>query len=367
MQLSILREDFLKALSVVANVVEKRQTKPMLSHVLIEANAQGVTFTGTDLEIEMVTKAFAEVKEEGSVTVPGRKLLDIVRALPPESMIRCQTDKDRVRISAGKSRFGLGTLPVEDFTCLAESRWDMSFMIARSLLRRIIEKTHFCMAQQDVRYYLNGLMFETLPGSLKAVAADGHRLAMCTVPLEAADIIEKQIIVPRKGVAEMARFLGSEEGPVEVSISANHIRVRQDNLVFTSKLIDGRFPDYNRVVPATIKESVLLPREAWREMLSRVGVVSTEKFRGIRLRFHGNVLTASASNPEQDEAVEELELGVNAPEHETGFNVGYLIEAIGAINGPEVELAWNNPEGGWRLRPVGDEEGLVYVVMPMRL
>ncbi|MHB8253973.1 MAG: DNA polymerase III subunit beta [Acidiferrobacter sp.] len=367
MQLSIQREEFLKALSVVVGVVEKRQAKPILSHVLIQTNDSGVTLTGTDLEIEMVTQGVAEIREEGSVTVPGRKLLDIIRALPAESTVRCQQEGDRVRIQAGRSRFSLSTLPVEDFPNLTEATWDMSFMIARSLLRRVIEKTQFCMAQQDVRYYLNGLMFETLPGSLKAVGADGHRLAMCTVGLENADVVEKQIIVPRKGIAEMARFLGNEDGPIEVRVSANHIQVRQDKLVFTSKLIDGRFPDYNRVVPASIKEKVLLPREALREMLSRVGIVSTEKFRGIRLRFGDNTLTASATNPEHDEAVEELELDAQVPEFEIGFNVGYLIEAIGAISGTHVEFAWNNSDSGCRLKPVGDDEGLVYVVMPMRL
>ena len=367
MQLTLVREDFLKALSVVAGVVEKRQKEPILSHVLIESSGQYVTFTGTDLEIEMVTKAVAQVQEEGVVTVPGRKLLDIVRALPAESVVRCQQEGERVRISAGRSRFVLSTLPAEDFTNLKESRWEMSFMVARSSLRRIIEKTQFCMAQQDVRYYLNGLMFETLPGSLKAVGADGHLLAMCTVPLEGSEVVEKQVIVPRKGVAEMARFLGNDNEPVEVSLSTNHIRVRQDELVFTSKLIDGRFPDYNRVVPATVKETIRLPREALREMLSRVGIVSTEKFRGIRLRFNKNQLVASATNPEHDEAVEELELEVAGPELETGFNVSYLIEAIGAMSGTHIEMAWGNNEGGCRLKPAGAEEGLVYVIMPMRL
>jgi len=368
MHLSISREEFLKALSIVAGVVEKRQAKPLLSHILIQTQKDGgVTLTGTDLEIEMVMMVAADIGEEGSITVPGRKLLDIVRALPAESMVRLQTDGDRVKISAGRSRFQLSTLPVEDFPSLKEEAWEMSFTMNRSLLHRVIEKTQFCMAQQDVRYYLNGLMFETLPGSLKAVGADGHRLAMCTVALSGDNVIEKQVIVPRKGVAEMARFLGSEEGDVEVRLSGNHIQVRQDKLIFTSKLIDGRFPDYNRVVPASVKEVVLLPREALREMLTRVGIVSTEKFRGIRLEFNKTQLIASASNPERDEAVEELELEVSAPEFEVGFNVGYLIEAISAMSSAQVELGWNDSNSGCRLKPAAAEEGVVYVVMPMRL
>ncbi len=367
MQWSMPRDELLKALGLVAGVVEKRQSKPILSHVLMVCDRDGLTFTGTDLEIEMVSKAGAEVGDEGAVTVPGRKFLDIVRTLPAGSVVRCQKEQDRVRISAGRSRFTLSTLPVEDFPSLKELPWDMSFMIARSQLRRIIEKTQFCMAQQDVRYYLNGLMLETLPGSLKAVAADGHRLALCTVTLEGQDVSEKQVIVPRKGVTEMNRFLGSEEGPVEVSVATNHIRVRQDKFVFTSKLIDGRFPDYNRVVPASVRETVVLPREPLREMLSRVGIVSTEKFRGIRLQFAGKTVVASASNPEHDEATEELDVDGALPEFEVGFNVGYLIEALGALNGAQVEFDWNDSNSGCRVKPLEGDVDQVYVVMPMRL
>ena len=367
MQWSMPRDELLKTLGLVAGVVEKRQSKPILSHVLMSCAKDTVIFTGTDLEIEMVAKARAEIGEEGAVTVPGRKFLDIVRTLPAGSVVRCQKEQDRVRISAGRSRFTLSTLPVEDFPSLKESQWEMGFLIARSDLKRLIDKTQFCMAQQDVRYYLNGLMFETLPGSLKAVAADGHRLAMCTVALEGQDLAEKQVIVPRKGVAEMSRLLGSEDGPVEMSLSTNHIRIRQDQLVLTSKLIDGRFPDYNRVVPASVRETVLLPREALREMLSRVGIVSTEKFRGIRLQFMHQRVTASASNPEHDEATEELDVDVSLPEFEVGFNVGYLIEALGALSGPQVEFGWNDSNSGCRIRPSGEAGDQVYVVMPMRL
>ena len=367
MQWSMPRDELLKALGLAAGVVEKRQSKPILSHVLVSCDRDAVTFTGTDLEIEMVSRAKAEVGEEGVVTVPGRKFLDIVRTLPGGSTVRCQKDQDRVRISAGRSRFTLSTLPVEDFPSLKESQWDMGFMIARSDLKRLIDKTQFCMAQQDVRYYLNGLMFETLPGSLKAVAADGHRLAMCTVAIEGQDLAEKQVIVPRKGVVELGRLLGSEEGPVEISLSTNHIRVRQDQLIFTSKLIDGRFPDYNRVVPASVRETVVLPRESLREMLSRVGIVSTEKFRGIRLQFTGQLVVASASNPEHDEATEELDVEVSLPELEVGFNVGYVIEVLGALSGPQVEFAWNDSNSGCRIRPSDGAGDQVYVVMPMRL
>lgn len=367
MQFTIVREDLLKRLSAVVSVVEKRQTKPVLSNICVRAETDKVSFTGTDLEIEMVTWAAANVHTPGSTTIPARKFLDVIKALPNGCEVRCQQEGERVRIIAGRSRFSLTTLSADDYPNLEEVSWEMTFAMARSVLRRLIEKTQFCMAQQDVRYYLNGLMFETLPGSLKAVAADGHRLALCETVLPASEIVEKQIIIPRKGVMEMARLLGNEEGPLEISISTNHIRLRQDDLVFTSKLIDGRFPDYKRVVPASVRVTSILPRNEFKEMLSRVGIVSTEKYRGVRLRFEKDQLIASAHNPEQDEAIEELTLESPTEDFEVGFNVGYLIEAVSAIEGTKVELGWNDANSGCRIRVAEGETEAVYVVMPMRL
>ena len=367
MQFLMGREEFLKGLGVVGGVVEKRQSKPILAHILMSAADGVVTMTGTDEEIEMVVQGLVEVREPGAVAVPARKLLDIVRALPSESVIRAQTEEGRLRVSVGKSRFQLSTQPAEDFPNLAHMEWDMSLELTRGQLRRVIEKTQFCMAQQDVRFYLNGLMLETLPGSLKAVGADGHRLAMCMVEVENKELQEKQVIVPRKAVVEMLRFLGNDTGPVEVSFSSNHMRVQQDDMVFVTKLIDGRFPDYHRVIPSVVKEEVVLGRLAFREMLARVGVVSTDKFRGIRLEFKENVVVASARNPDQDEAVEEIENDAPLPSLEMGFNVMYLLEAIGAIESDHIRFGWNEGQSGYRLRPIGDDEGQVYVVMPVRL
>ncbi len=367
MQFAMGRDELLKGVGIVAGVVERRQTRPILSHVLITTTGKEVTVTGSDLEIEMVVKLQATGAVEGAVTVPGRKLLDILRALPAGGEVVMAVEGERVRLTSGRSRFQLGTLPAEDFPNLTETAWEMQFAVERGLLRRIIEKTQFCMAQQDVRYYLNGVMFETLPGSLKAVAADGHRLALCEVAIPDAQVVERQVIVPRKGIGELVRFLGSEEGAVEVAISGNHIRVRQDNVVFTSKLIDGRFPDYHRVVPSEVAQTVALPREPFREMLARVGVVASEKFRGIRLTFKDRTVVASASNPERDEASEEMDLTAEVPELEVGFNVGYILEAMGAIEGEIAEFGWNDNNSGCRLKPGGGDGTLVYVVMPMRL
>ncbi|MHB1566146.1 MAG: DNA polymerase III subunit beta [Acidiferrobacter sp.] len=367
MQFTLVKEELVRQLSAVAGVVERRQTKPILSNILVEAQDGTVRFTGTDLEIEMVTWGTAAVGTPGAVTVPGRKFLDIVRALPAHAEVRAHQEEGRLRIVAGRSRFALSTLPAEDFPRFEATNWESQLTLPRAVLRRLIEKTQFCMAQQDVRYYLNGLMFETLPGSIKAVAADGHRLALCEEPLTGEDVTEKQIIVPRKGVQEMVRLLSNDEGSVALKIGTNHVQLEAAGLIFTSKLIDGRFPDYNRVVPAGVQKTVVMPREPLREMLSRVGIVSTEKYRSVRLRFTGEMVVASAHNPEQDEASEELLLSTPVSDFEIGFNVGYLIEAVGAIDGNEVEFGWNSADSGCWLKAPQSAQRVLYVVMPMRL
>ena len=367
MRLTMPKEELVKRLAMVAGVVEKRQTRPILSNILMRAEKGKVVLTGTDLEVEMITWAGAQVDQDGATTVPGRKFLDIVRALPAHSEVVMEKDESRLKIKAGRSRFLVSTMPAEDFPSIDEVAWEVSFAVAGGMLRKLIEKTQFCMAQQDVRYYLNGLMLETTAGSLKAVAADGHRLALCEGRLEGVDVGDKQVIVPRKGVGEMLRFLAAIEGDVVVRFASNHIRVEDKDLVFTSKLIDGRFPDYNRVVPSRVRETAVVGREEFREMLGRVGVVSSEKYRGVRLAFSGSMLTASAHNPEQDEASEEFGLDRAVEDFEVGFNVSYLTEALGAIEGKRVELGWNDTNGGCRIRNAEGDGAAVYVVMPMRL
>ncbi|WP_297394176.1 DNA polymerase III subunit beta [Acidiferrobacter sp.] len=367
MRLTVTRDDLLKVLSVVSSVVERRQANAVLTHVLVSAGDGEIVLTGTDLELEVVARCPAEVQEPGKVTVPGRKFLDIVRALPGESILRCELEAGRFRVAMAKSRYQLATLPVEDFPNLLDVQWDTEFSVSRGDFRRAIEKTQFCMAQQDVRYYLNGVMLEMVGTALKAIAADGHRLALCAMETGCGFTGERQVIVPRKAVAELARFLGDGSAPITISLSANHIRVAQDNVVFVSKLVDGRFPDYHRVIPQTVKYEVGLPRGAVLEMLGRVGVVSTEKFRGIRLRFQGATLAASATNTDRDEAWEELELPGPVPDLEIGFNVTYLVEAIGALEEGEFLFGWNDSNGGVRLKAGASGDNQVYVVMPVRL
>ncbi len=367
MRLTIPKEELVKRVAMVAGVVERRQTRPILSNILMRAEGGQLVLTGTDLEVEMVTWAAGDVATEGATTVPGRKFLDIIRSLPAQSMVEIQREDGRLKVTAGRSRFLVSTMPAEDFPNIDEVAWEAEFSVDGPVVRKLIDKTQFCMAQQDVRYYLNGLMLETMPGSLKAVTADGHRLALCEQRIETIDIGEKQVIIPRKGVVEMLRVLAGTEGSVVVKLASNHIRIEEKDLVFTSKLVDGRFPDYNRVVPARVESVAVVGRDVLKEMLSRVGVVSTEKYRGVRLKFNGNILTASAHNPEQDEASEELELQKAVGEFEVGFNVGYLIDAVTAVDGKNIELGWNDIGGGCRIRDADDVGAAVYVVMPVRL
>src|SRR5208282_6173839 len=326
------RERILEPLQAVIGVVERRQTMPILANVLL--SAKNGLVTATDLEVELVAGAEVTVQQAGDITVPGRKLLDIVRALPDEAAVTFTLTGEKASLKAGKSRFTLTTLPAGDFPSIEEINPQLSFDVEQVALKRLIDKTHFSMAQQDVRYYLNGMLLESDGKSLRTVATDGHRLALCEMELKTKPGTQ-QVIVPRKGILELQRLLGAE-GPVAVQVGSNHVRITLGAIRFTSKLIDGRFPEYNRVIPANPGRIVKADREALRRALQRTAILSNEKYRGIRLALRQNLLVLSAHNPEQEEAEEEVEVGL------TDANSSCLVRAPGG--GPSR-----------------------YVVMPMRL
>jgi DNA polymerase-3 subunit beta len=257
-------------------------------------------------------------------------------------------------------------LPAADFPTIEASQWEKSFSLSQKELKGLLEKTQFCMAQQDVRYYLNGLLIEVMGDRLRGVATDGHRMAMCDSRLPQSIDGEKQVIVPRKGVLELGRFLDNSDESVEMLVGNNHIRAKLKDITFTSKLIDGRFPDYNKVVPS--KQTVLLDldRELFRETLSRVAILSNEKYRGVRLTISPGVMRVTAHNPEQEEAEEELPIDYQGEELEIGFNVSYLIEAVGALESKVVQLGLTDPNSSCTLRSP-EQQKYQYVVMPMRL
>ena len=364
MKFSAERENLLKALQAVIGVVERRQTMPILANLLLSAEQGKLSVTATDLEVELV--AIAEIKSgaDGRLTIPGRKLLDICRSLPEGLTLTLTQDADKVTIKAGKSRFVLATLPATDFPIIDELAQQQSLTLPQGDLRRLLDKTHFSMAQQDVRYYLNGMLLETDGKMLRTVATDGHRLALCEMDLP-SKAGSQQVIIPRKGVLELQRLLGTE-GDVQITIGSNHIRAQIDDVRFTSKLIDGRFPEYGRVIPAAPAKAIVADREALRSALQRTSILANEKYRGIRLALKKNSMTLQAHNPEQEEAEEQVEVNYKGDELEVGFNVGYLLDALAAVDGNEVEIGVTDGNSSCLVRAPGATSAR-YVVMPMRL
>ena len=365
MKLSASRETLLKPLQAVIGVVERRQTMPILANVLLVAKDGQVAVTGTDLEVELVATVEVEVEGAGEITVPGRKLLDICRALPESAEVSISVSGEKVNVKSGRSRFSLVTLPAAEFPRVGDINAGQSLSVSQAMLAKLLDKTHFSMAQQDVRYYLNGLLLETGQKWLRAVATDGHRLALCEVAVDEQELPEQQVIVPRKGVLELQRLIGGE-GELQIELGSNHIRIQLEHIRYTSKLIDGRFPEYERVIPQDTDNQLTADREAFRGALQRTAILSNEKYRGIRLIIKKGGLLLQAHNPEQEEAEEEVEISYAGDDIEIGFNVNYLLDAFGAIESEEIALALVDGNSSCLLRDPGNDE-CKYVVMPMRL
>ncbi len=365
MKLSVSRETLLKPLQAVIGVVERRQTMPILANVLLVVKDGQVAVTGTDLEVELVATVDVEVEAAGEITVPGRKLLDICRALPESAEVSISVSGEKLNVKSGRSRFSLMTLPAAEFPRVGDINAGQSLSISQSTLAKLLNKTHFSMAQQDVRYYLNGLLLETGKNWLRAVATDGHRLALCEVELDEQKIPEQQVIVPRKGVLELQRLIGGE-GELQIELGSNHIRIQLEDIRYTSKLIDGRFPEYERVIPQDTDNQLTADREAFRGALQRTAILSNEKYRGIRLIIKKGGLLLQAHNPEQEEAEEEVEISYSGDDIEIGFNVNYLLDAFAAIESDEIVLAVVDGNSSCLLRDPGNDD-CKYVVMPMRL
>ncbi|MEE8378791.1 MAG: DNA polymerase III subunit beta, partial [Gammaproteobacteria bacterium] len=365
---SIKREDILKPLQTIVGVVERRQTLPVLSNILMVIKNKTLSMTTTDLEVEMVAKTPLESSEDGDVTIPARKFVDICRALPDNANLTILLDdeKQRVTVRSGKSRFNLATLPASDFPGLEDINTQFTFSLPQKALKRLIEKTSFAMAQQDVRYYLNGLLFEISDGKIRSVATDGHRLALCTYECDTQPNETIQLIVPRKGIMELVKLLEDSEETVEVQVSSNHIKISLNDFVFTSKLIDGRFPDYERVIPKDSDKTIVVNRESIRQAMVRTSILSNEKYRGIRLRLQNDLLQAQANNPEMEEAEEDIEVSYQGPELEIGFNVSYLLDALGAVSEETVILELGDSNSSCVVHPQ-DDQSCTYVIMPMRL
>ena len=364
MKFTAAREALLKPLQAVIGVVERRQTMPILSNVLLVVKDGALSVTATDLEVELVAHADVDTESGGEITVSGRKLLDICRALPEGTEVTVSVSGEKLNVRGGRSRFNLATLPAAEFPVIEDIKAGQKISVSQEGLARLIEKTHFSMAQQDVRYYLNGMLLETGKGYLKAVATDGHRLALSQAEIEGA-VDEQQVIVPRKGVLELQRLM-SGEGDLNIELGTNHVRIQLDGIRFTSKLIDGRFPEYERVIPKESSNELTADRGAFRGALQRTAILSNEKYRGIRLVIRDSGVVLQAHNPEQEEAEEELEVEYNGEDIEIGFNVNYLLDALGAVDGDEISLSVQDSNSSCLIRQPGKDD-CTFVVMPMRL
>jgi DNA polymerase-3 subunit beta len=366
MRFSLNREQLLKPLQQVVNVVERRQTLPVLSNLLVQVNQDQLSLTGSDMEVEMIARCAVDNAQPGDTTIPARKLFDIVRALPDGCTVSIALNGDRATLTAGRSRFTLACLPAKDFP--AQDSFDAieRIRVPESALKELIERTAFAMAQQDVRYYLNGLLLDLRDDVLRCVATDGHRLALCDAPLPSPVQTRKQIILPRKGVLELQRLLEDGDREVELELERNHLRMRREDVTFTSKLIDGRFPDYEAVIPIGADKILTLGRDDLRSALQRASILSNEKFRGVKLEVSPNRLQIVAHNPEQEEAVEELEVDTHVDGLSVGFNVNYLMDALGALRGSEILLCLRDGNSSCLLRDTENDRSR-HVIMPLRL
>ena len=368
MQLTISREALLRPLQLVSGVVERRQTLPVLSNVSLVVKNNELSLTGTDLEVELVGRVSIDAANEpGAVTVPARKLLDICKSLSDDAEIEMKLNDAKLQVKSGRSRFTLTTLPATEFPSIEEEPDTFSLTMSQEKLRDLLESTSFAMAQQDVRYYLNGMLFEVAKDYLRVVATDGHRLAMETLNMDNSISETQQLILPRKGITELSRLLSDDGGDIDLTFGQNHIRAKIPEFTFTSKLVDGKFPDYNRVLPKGGDRVMIGDCQLLKQAFTRVSILSNEKYRGVRVMLSPNELRIVANNPEQEEAEEVVAVEYDGDELEIGFNVSYLIDVLTTVSSKSIRATLSDPNSSALLEANDGESNALYVVMPMRL
>lgn len=367
MQFLIDRDSLLKPLQMVSGAIERRHTLPILSNVLLDVSVDRLALTGTDLEIELVAAVpLSQVQQPGRVTIPAKKLLDICRSLPEGSLLQLSLQGDSCVVSTGKSKFTLSTLNAADYPNLEAWQGEIEFELTRAQLRKLLDDTAFSMANQDVRYYLNGLLFEVDNGTLRTVATDGHRLALSSLELAVTAGQQKQVIIPRKGVLEVMRLLSSDDQLIRLSIGQNHIRLLDSAFSFSSKLIDGRFPDYRRVLPRNSTRQLTAHRSVLKDACVRASILSNEKYRGVRFTLQNGELQIVANNPEHEQAEEVIEIEYQGDLLEIGFNVGYVLDVLNTLATDLIVMHLSDANASCLVEGVGNQ-GALYVVMPMRL
>lgn len=362
------RDALLKPLATVAGIVERRNTLPILANILVRKEGQNLAFIATDLEVQITTHAqFGVGDSNQSTTVAARKLLDILRALPDAGDISLSQTAGKLSVQAGKSRFALQTLGASEFPTLSQpEKWDVSFSLPQKTLKHLFNMVHFAMAQQDIRYYLNGLLFVFEPGWVRAVATDGHRLAHSGTAVEGIDQ-RHDVIVPRKTVLEMQRLLNDSEDPVSIDVAPGQIRFRFGDVELVSKLVEGKFPDFTRVIPNNYTRHFSVSREALQGSLQRAAILTTDKLKGVRLQLSDNLLKISSSNAEQEEAQEELDIDYAHEPLDVGFNVGYLLDVLANVKTDTIQWSVQPDVNASALITSPEDDQFKYVVMPMRI
>lgn len=361
------RDELLAPLSAVSGIIERRHTLPILSNVLVERVDGVLSFLATDIEIQITSRSsLAAGADAKSLTVGARKLVDILRALPDGAEVTLQQQDKRLQVKAGKSRFTLQTLPAEDFPKLAKPAGEVTrFAVPQKALRRLLGLVQYAMAQQDIRYYLNGLLVLVEDQQLRLVATDGHRLAYAAMPL-ASTLPRQEVIVPRKTILELSKLLADTDDEVRIELSAGQAAFGFGAVELVSKLVDGKFPDYTRVIPTQHKNRLTLDRELLRQSLQRAAILSNEKFRGVRWVLTDGSLKVVSSNAEQEEAQEELEVEYRGDALDIGFNVNYLLDVLNNVSAAQVECQFGDAASSALLQ-FPAEPDFKYVVMPMRI
>ncbi len=365
--IQIRREQLLKPLQSVVGVVERKHTLPILSNLLIRSQGGKVALIGTDLELQISANLLEGAVSEAAFTVSARKLLDISRSLPPETLMDLDLEGETLKIKAGKSRFTLQTLPARDFPQMQLDEGDgLQFSISADSLRHLLMRVQYAMAVQDIRYYLNGMLLSVSGGMLTVAATDGHRLAKDAIPMPLQDPAELDVILPRKAVVELVKLLGDNLDPVEVHMSAAQVVFKQAGFELRSKVVDGKFPDYQRVIPVGHDKNVLIGRQLFNQSLARAAILTNEKYRGIRMVLADNKMRIVCRNNEQEEAQEDLDIEYTQEPMDIGFNVQYLLDILNNLDCEMVQCSLSDPSSSLLISIPG-EEYFRYVVMPMRI
>lgn len=368
MKLTLQREQLLKPLQLVIGAVDQKQAMPILSNVLLHIDNGRLSITGTDLEIEMIGQSTLNQSENAKrLTLPARKLFDICKALPEFAPIELFHDKDRVILTSNRSRFTISTMSADEFPNIKSSEYSVSFGITQQELSTLLHRTAFAMAQQDVRYYLNGMLMEISDNNVRMVATDGHRLALNQLLINTNVTHRLQVIIPYKAVMELMRLLKDSEKLLTVDVGHHHIRVSCDDFVFTSKLVEGRFPEYQRVIPKSSDKFISIDRDILKQALQRTAILCHDKVRGVRLELQHNQLKLSANNPEHEAAEEEMDVTYEGDQLDIAFNITYLIDVLNVIRAGQVRLSFTDINNSMRIDEPGSEAKSIFVVMPMRL